>query len=113
MPFDALNANNTIGVNYAPSSGSITVARAGTYLVNWWVAVENAQTATTLAFALSLNGSDVSTSYADVGGGQIYGTAIVNVTSIPATLSLVNRSGEEVTLVTAAGQAELTLVQLA
>ena len=113
VAFDALNFNNTLGLSYAPGSGSVTVARTGTYLVNWWVAVENAQTAEVLSFALSLNGSDVATSYADIGSGQIYGTAIVNVTSIPATLSITNRSTDAVTLVTAAGQAGMTITQLA
>ena len=113
VTFDALNFNNTLGVSYTPGSGKINIGRTGTYLVNWWVGVENSQSSEVVAFALSLNGSDVATSYSDIGGGQIYGTAIVNVTSIPATLTLVNRSGEAVTLVTAGGQGALTLTQLA
>ena len=113
VAFDALNFNNTLGISYLPGSGKITVGRTGTYLVNWWVAIENAQSAETVAFALSLNGSDVATSYSDTGGGQIYGTAIVSVGSIPATLTLVNRSGDAVTLATAAGQGSLSLTQLA
>ena len=113
VTFDALNSNTTLGVSYTPGSGQIAVGRTGTYLVNWWVAIENAQGAESVAFALSLNGSDLATSYSDTGGGQIYGTAIVNVTSIPATLTLVNRSGSAVTLATAAGQSSLSLTQLA
>ena len=113
VDFDALDSNNTLGVSYTSGSGKINVGRTGTYLVNWWVAIENAQSAETVAFAVSLNGSDVATSYSDIGGGQIYGTAIVNVSSIPSTLSLINRSGSDVSLVTAAGQAGLTLTQLA
>ncbi len=113
VSFDALNSNNTLGVSYTTGSGQINIARTGTYLVNWWVATCGTQTADTVAFALSLNGSDLATSYSDTGGGQIYGTAIVNVTSIPATLTLVNRSGDAVTLATAAGQGGLTLTQLA
>jgi len=111
--FDAVDVNNTLGVSYAPGSGSVTVARTGTYLVNWWIAVENAQSAEMLAFALSLNGSDQQTVYSDIGGGQIFGSAIVTVSSLPATLSLVNRSSGEVTLATAAKQGGLTLAQLA
>ena len=113
VAFDTVDSNNTLGVSYTSGSGSVNVGRTGTYLVNWWVAIENAQTAEMVAFALSLNGSDVATSYSDVGGGQIYGTAIVNVSSIPATLSLINRSGAAVTLATAGEQAGLTLTQLA
>lgn len=113
VTFDTMNVNTTLGVSYTLGSGQIVLGRTGTYLVNWWVAVENTQTADPVAFALSLNGSDVATSYSDTGGGQVYGSAIVNVTSIPATLTLVNRSGEAVTLATAGGQSSLTLTQLA
>ena len=113
VPFDTVGANNMLGVSYAPGSGTVTISRTGTYLVNWWVAVEGTQTAESLAFAISLNGTDVQTSYSDIGGGQVYGTAIVNVTSIPATLSLVNRSGDAVTYVTASGQSGMTIVQYA
>ena len=113
VAFDTVDCNNALGVTYTAGSGQIAIGRTGTYLVNWWVAIENAQGAESVAFALSLNGSDLATSYSDTGGGQIYGTAIVNVTSIPATLTLVNRSGDAVTLATAAGQGSLTLTQLA
>ena len=111
VPFDTVDFNNTVGV--VSSHGTITIGKAGTYLVNWWVAMENAQAAESLSFALSLNGIDVQTSYADIGGGQIYGTAIVNVTGVPATLTLVNTSSAAVTLVTAAKQAGLTVTQFA
>ena len=113
VSFDAVNTNNTLGVSYTPGSGSVTLSKTGTYLVNWWVAVENAQTAEALIFATSQNGSDVQSSYSDIGGGQVYGTAIINVTSVPTTLQLINRSSAEVTYVTAAGQAGMTITQFA
>ena len=113
VTFDTVDFDNALGVSYTSGSGQIAVGRTGTYLVNWWVGIESSQSAESVAFALSLNGSDVATSYSDTGGGQVYGTAIVNVTSIPATLTLVNRSGEAVTLATAGGQSSLTLTQLA
>ena len=113
VPFDTVNANNALGVAYTLASGMITLSRAGTYLINWWVALENAQTAESLAFSLELNGNAVQTSYSDIGGGQIYGTAIVTVSSVPSTLSLKNVSGDAVTYVTAAGQAGITLTQFA
>ena len=113
VPFDTVNLNNTLGVAYTPSSGTVTINRAGTYLVNWWLGVENAQTAASLSFATSAGGSDVQTSYSDIGGGQIFGTAIVNVTSIPTTLQLVNRSAAAVTYATAEIQAGMTIVQYA
>ena len=111
VPFDTVNVNNTLGVSY--SQGVITISRTGTYLVNWWIAFENEQTAEKLSFATSTGGVDVQTSNVDIGGGQVYGTAIVNVTSVPTTLQLVNRSGDDITYATVGVQAGLTLTQLA
>ena len=113
VAFDTVNSNNALGVSYTSGSGQIVIGRTGTYLVNWWIAVENAQTAETISVALKLNGTPVQTSYSDIGGGQIYGSAIVNVSSISSTLTLVNCSGCEITLATAAGQGGLTLTQFA
>lgn len=111
VPFDTVDTNTTLGVTQ--SGGTVTIGRVGTYLVNWWVGVENTQAAESVSFAVSVNASDVQTSSSDIGGGQIVGTAIVNVTSVPVTLQLVNRSASSVTYVTAGVQAGLTITQLA
>lgn len=113
VPFDTVDSNNTLGVSTTPGSGMITISRAGTYLVNWWIATENAQSAETMTIELSLNGAVVQTSCSDIGGGQVYGTAIVRVSSLPSVLKLTNVSGDAVTLVTADQQAGMTITQFA
>lgn len=113
VPFDTIESNDLLGVSCATGSGNVILNHTGTYLVNWWVAVENAQTAETLSFALELNGTPVQTSYSDIGGGQIFGTAVVQVGAIGSTLTLVNASGCAVTYVTATGQAGMTLTTVA
>jgi len=113
VEFDTVETNTLQGVSYAATTGTLTFNQVGTYLINWWVGIENAQAAEVLSFALSLNGTDVQTSYSDIGSGQMFGTAIVQVTSIGSTLSLMNRSGAAVTFVTAAGQGGLTVTQFA
>lgn len=113
VAFDTVESNDLLGVSCAAGSGNVILNHTGTYLVNWWVAVENAQTAETLSFALELNGAPVQTTYSDIGGGQIFGTAVVQVSAIGSTLTLVNTSGSAVTYVTAAGQAGMTLATVA
>ena len=113
VEFDTVETNTLQGVSYAATTGTLTINQVGTYLINWWVGIENAQPAEVLAFALSLNGTDVQTSYSDIGSGQMFGTAIVQVTAIGSTLSLINRSGASVTFVTAEGQGGLTVTQFA
>ena len=129
VPFNTLVADTISDAAFVPANGTITLGRAGSYLVNWWVGMggislspEDEPESTSVsgdgnndvapAFGVALNGSTVSTAYAGAGAGQIFGTAIVNVTSVPSTLSLVNLSGSSVTYATAAGQAGLTVTAL-
>jgi len=111
IPFNSIVANNTVGLSYAPTSGEVTFNCTGTYLVNWWVAIDNAQPQE-VAFSLQLNGNEVQTSYSDIGGGQIYGTAILPVSAIGSELSLVNASGGTITYATTKGQAGMTVTQV-
>jgi len=125
IPFNNLISNNALGASFV--TGSITLTRPGTYLVNWWVAPEIAvaavesegQSATAgqvtdeISFAASLNGQIISGSCAPVGTGQVNGFALVTVTSTPATLQIVNDSGSNVVLAEVSAQAGVSVTQLA
>ena len=123
IPFNNLISNNALGASFV--TGTVTLSRPGTYLVNWWVAPEIAvaaveadgqgskavQTATEISFAVSLNGQIISGSCAPVGTGQISGTALVTVTTTPATLQIVNDSGDGIVLAEVSAQAGLSITQ--
>ena len=125
IPFNNLVSNNAIGASFV--TGAITLNRPGTYLVNWWVAMNatedaesaNDQTATVgqsdsqLSFSAALNGNIVSGSYAPCGTGQISGSTLVTVTNTPSTLQIVNSSGQNVLLASTTAQAGVTVTQLA
>ena len=111
--YDSVDSNSLLGVSYTSGSGAVTFSRTGNYLVNWWVSVENTQAAEILAFALQVNGTNVQVSYSDNGGGQVFGTAIVNVSSVGTVLELVNESGSAVTFATASKQSGMTITQFA
>lgn len=113
IAFDTVDLNNANGISYSATSGTYTFQNAGTYLVNWWVALQCTQTVTQIAFAVSVNGTDVSAAYADVGDGQVSGTALIQITSAPATVQLLNVSGGAVTLAAVAEQAGATILQIA
>ena len=118
IPFNQLLSNTTLGGSFTPGVTGVTLNRAGTYLVNWWVAVDcdppvEKETEIEVGFSVNVNGSVVSTAYAGVGTGQIAGSAVVTVTSAPAVLSLVNASGISVSYADTASQAGMTVMQLA
>lgn len=124
VPFNVLVSNNTLGVTFIPGSGSVAFGRAGTYLVNWWVALgeeiatQNGDEAkganTETAFSVKLNGSVVSSAYAGSGAAQISGSSLVTVSSVPSVMQLVNNTGCSLTFAGGtSGQAGLTVTQLA
>ena len=125
IPFNNLISNNARGASFV--TGSITLNKPGTYLVNWWVAPDisvaaaetdgqssvAAQVAEEISFAVALNGQIVSGSCAPVGTGQITGSTLVTVTNTPATLQIVNDSGDNVVFATVSAQAGVTVIQFA
>ncbi|MBQ7712319.1 MAG: hypothetical protein IJT69_00735 [Clostridia bacterium] len=119
IPFNNLVSNNVLGASFV--TGAVILNRPGTYLVNWWVAMgEQGDVATQgaggpsqIGFSTTLNGAVVSTSYAPCGTGQISGSALVTAQSTPATLQIVNGSGENVVLASTTTQAGVVVTQLA
>ena len=126
IPFNNLISNNALGASFV--TGTVTLTKTGTYLVNWWVAPDMTvaavekedgtataagQIAEEISFAVALNGQIVSGACAPCGTGQISGSTLVTVTSSPTTLQIVNDSGENVLLSEVSAQAGVTVVQLA
>lgn len=112
IPYDTLVSNNMTGATFA--TGTVTLTRPGTYLVNWWVTTQDIEKAGSEAgFAVELNGTSISGSYAPFGTGQISGSSLVTVQSSPSTLQVVNDSGEPVTLADTTAQSGITVTQLA
>ena len=120
IPFDTLISNNAVGASF--STGAIVLNRPGTYLVNWWVATDNAdqavtetagQTGAELSFSAALDGSVIASAYAPTGTGQVSGAGLVTVKSTPATLQIVNNSGGNVVLAQTTEQAGVVVTQFA
>ena len=87
--FDAIQykAGN---INYNTSTGVITFNEAGRYVINWWVATQTSTGANGMIFALSSSQGDFIQSDSPIKTGEVYGQGIIDVTSAPVTLSLLN-----------------------
>ncbi len=99
-------------ISYVPGSGEIIISEAGYYLVNWWVATDGAETSPTVTIDLELDGVLVSQASSPIVSGQVGGTAIVEVTTVPATLSLVNNMVETIFIPATLTQAGLTVTRI-
>lgn len=77
---------------YNPDTGEVIFSEAGRYVINWWVATQNSQAINGTPFALISSQGD------NIGGdpliktGEVFGMGIVDVTTAPVTLALVNIS---------------------
>lgn len=121
VPFTTVVSNNLQGVTYVPDSGNITIGRAGTYLINWWVALSEGDDSVAtagedkgVAFSITVNGVTVSSAYAGGGTEQISGSSLVIIGSVPTTVRLVNESGCKVQFAEGTiGQAGMTITTVA
>jgi hypothetical protein len=93
--FDTLN-NQGSSIVYDPVTGLFSITRQGDYNIAWWVSTDGAAPATSVSFAVEVNGVPYSTASSPIVTGQLSGDAFVTINMVPATISLVNVTGEDV-----------------
>lgn len=103
-----LNNANPAAITYDSATGIFTLHETGTYLVTWWVSV-NRGLARTVTFSAVINGSTSIPATSPLITGQLSGTALVTVTTAPASISIVNQSGAFVLFIGAIPQANVTI----
>lgn len=108
--FDTLN-NQGSSISYNPATGLFTITSRGDYNVAWWVATDGAGPATSVSFAVEVNGVPYSTASSPIVSGQLSGDALVSITMVPATISLVNVTGDDVFVPTIPVQAGIVIKQ--
>ncbi len=89
---------NTVGssINYDTITGNFTITEAGNYDVSWWIATGGAAASPIVAFSLQLDAVEVGATASSVTEGNVSGNALITVSTVPATLSLLNNSGDVV-----------------
>jgi hypothetical protein len=111
VPFD--NIREVKGaISYTLGSGAFTINETGYYLINWWVTTNGASPATTINFNLLLNGIIQSQAASPDVIGQVVGTALHRVTTVPSIISVVNDTGANVSIPQAPCQADITIVRV-
>ncbi|MDF2929475.1 MAG: hypothetical protein K0Q75_1713 [Anaerospora sp.] len=87
----------TGNISYAPLTGIITINEPGRYVINWWAVTQAAIASAGPGFALSssLGASIQSNSPNKI--GPFSGAGVINITSTPATISLVNSTSGDIT----------------
>lgn len=108
-----LNATTNNAITYDNTTGVFTINERGIYYVSWWTNADGAEEATNIIFAAESGASSIrASSVTPLVTLQLNGQALFNITSTPATLSLVNRTGNPVFLGQSPIQADLTIIKL-
>lgn len=108
-----LNATTNNAITYDNTTGIFTINERGTYHISWWTNANGAKEATNIIFAAESGATSIAaSSVTPLVTLQLNGQALFNITSTPATLSLVNRTGNTVFLGQSPVQADLTIIKL-
>jgi hypothetical protein len=79
-------------ISYDSNTGVITINEQGRYVFNWCVVTQSSPTTNVAVFTLHSSQGDVLKSNSPIIPGEVIGFGIVNTTSVPVTISLVNNS---------------------
>ena len=108
-----LNATTNNAITYDSTTGFFTINERGIYYVSWWQNADGAEEATNIIFAAESGATSIAAvSVSPLVTLQLKGQALFNITSTPATFSLVNRTGNTVFLGQSPIQADLTIIKL-
>lgn len=107
--FDTVLTATTSAISYNPATGVFTISTPGTYLVNWWVATDGSEGALTLSFSLNVNGGTGILGSSPLQTGQVVGSALITVASLPTTVTLTNASGVSILLALTPVQANIVI----
>jgi len=111
--FDTVILNTSNEITYDDTTGIFTINSPGRYLVNWWVGVDGASQLTSVVFSAESGATSISgSSPSGVTTLQLYGQGLFDLSSVPATFSLVNNTGDTVFLGASIVQADIVIEKL-
>ncbi|QLY81801.1 hypothetical protein [Clostridium intestinale] len=79
---------NSGNIVYDPATGIITFTEAGRYILDWWVSTQTATAPNFLVFSLTSSQGDVLEGNSPVKTGEVVGFGIIDVLSVPVTVTL-------------------------
>lgn len=110
--FDNLLNDQSENIVYNAATGEFTITEPGNYNVAWWTAPDGAGAATSISFAVAVNGFPYSTASSPIVSVQMAADALVTIEEVPATISLVNVTGADVFVPLIPVQAGIVITEL-
>lgn len=110
--FNTLILNNS-AITYDNSTGRFTLPEEGTYLVQWSVSTSGAGPSTYVAMGLEVLGGAVTEQTVELPLSEISASMLVNVTTAPTVIRLINTTGEDLFVNNTSVQANIVITHMA
>ncbi|ENJ9656028.1 collagen-like protein, partial [Clostridium botulinum] len=88
--FDNILLSTGSDISYNPGTGVVTINKTGIYYVDWWVSTQSSFSATYVSFAIKTSDNKTIQGESPIKVGQVVGNALLNVTTVPYSFSLIN-----------------------
>lgn len=112
LVFDMAVNDQSPYIGYNPLTGEFILSRPGNYFVSWWVATDGSHFPNSISFSLNVNTVGYTLSSTPIVTGQLSGSSLVTVETVPTTLTLNNISPSAVALASTPVQANLIILQV-
>lgn len=96
--FDTIVSSLSPVISYNSVSGEITITENGIYYINWWIGADGSTVAPFILFSIVVSDGTEISSATPIQSDNMSGNALLNITTAPVTLSLVNKTGNDVFL---------------
>ena len=94
--FNTVVNDQSINISYNTVTGVATITATGIYYVSWWISTDGAGPSTYVEFSTQINGSGGIPADSPIVTGQLNGSALVTVGAVPATVQIINTTGQDV-----------------
>ena len=111
--FNNVITDQSLNITYNSTNGQFQLTSARNYYITWWIATSGANNSQSITFDVQLNGSGGILASTPITTGQLHGTAFIAVGAAPATLSLVNVTGDAVSIPLTPIQANIIVMESA
>lgn len=109
--FNSIISSLNPNISYNQATGEISLSKAGNYFVSWSVQLGGSITAPMMRFGLQINSTQIIEASSDLLALQLSGQALIPVTAVPTTFTLLNISGGSVVYANAPVAADLIVME--
>ena len=97
---------------FNPMTSEVTLNQLGNYLINWWVAIGGSTVSPSLTISLAVDGNVHSNATSTISIDQVSGSDFITIATVPANITLINSTGNQIFLDPLVSSANITVVYL-